>query len=451
MSRILWSLVLALSVAPRAKGAAGAVSFKGDVAPILVKQCQGCHGPEKSKGGYRLDTFERLTKPGESKAAPVTGGELGKSSIFKLITAADEADRMPQKADPLPAEQILVIRRWIEHGARFDGPDAAAPLASIVVGQEHPAPPEVYRLAVPVTAIAVSPDGKLLAAGGYNEVTLWDPADGRLVGRIKRVVERTYGLAFSPDGRTLAVAGGAPGTLGEVRLCDVERRDAGRVLDRITDVMLAVTWSPDGRHLAAGGADNAIRVFSIASGARETLIEQHADWVTALAYSADGSRLASASRDRSARVFDAGTGTMQGAFLGHEEAVFGVAWLPGGRLVASAGRDRKMRIWDPAEGKEDGKATGLGADPFKVEVASGRVFCALASGAIRVYSADKRELVQTLPAPGDCAYCVAVDATNGRIMAGYHSGYVRVYDVETGKLRHEFIASPGIGPKVKAR
>jgi WD40 repeat protein len=439
-------LILGLVVALPASGA-GAVSFRRDVAPILVKQCQGCHGPDKSKGGYRLDSFDRLTKPGESKTAPVVASQPGKSNLVRLISSADEDDRMPQKADPLPAGQVTLIRRWIEDGAKFDGPDASASLASIVPSQEHPAPPDAYRYPIPVTAIALSPDGKLLAAGGYNEVTLWDPTRGRLVGRIKRAAERTYGLAFSPDGKTLAVAGGVPGTLGEVRLCDVERPDGGRVLERIGDVMLAVRFSPDGKHLAAGGADNAIRVYALPGGARELLIEQHADWVTDLAYSPDGARLASASRDRSARVFDARTGAVQAAFLGHEEPVFGVTWLAGGKSLASAGRDRKVRFWDAGDAKELGKTTSVDAEPQKLAAGLGSVFCATSNGSVRVYSAKTREIVKTLTAPGDWAYCLAVDEDTKRVIVGYHSGHVRVFDPEAGKPVSEFVASPGFGSK----
>src|SRR5438105_3040652 len=71
------------------------VSFVRDVAPILVEQCQGCHGPDKSKGGYRLDTFDRLMTPGESQDRPVTAGKPAQSQIYQLITTGEEDDRMP--------------------------------------------------------------------------------------------------------------------------------------------------------------------------------------------------------------------------------------------------------------------------------------------------------------------------------------------------------------------
>jgi hypothetical protein len=419
----------------------GAVSFSREVAPILLKQCVGCHGAEKTKGKYRLDSFERLMKAGESKDLPVVAGKPGESAIYRLITAKDEEDRMPQKADPLPAGQVAVVRRWIEEGAKFDGPDGAAPLASMVEDLEHTAPPEVYRQPVAVTALAFRPDGGQLAVSGYHEVTLWDPADGKLLGRVKRLAERTTGLAFSPDGKLLAIAGGTPGTMGEVRLCEVG--SPGKVLERIGDVMLVVRFSPDGGRLAAGGADNAIRLYDVKSGKRELLIEQHADWVTDLAFSPDGTRLASASRDKSARIFDTKTGGMHAAFLAHEEPVFGVAWDAAGKNVFSAGRDRRIREWNASDVKPMGEITGFAAEPFRLETLEGMLFCSCADGVVREYSQEKRELVRAFPKMPEWVYCVAVDAKNRRVAAGCYNGEVRVWNADDGKLVSSFVAAPG--------
>jgi hypothetical protein len=436
-------LVLASAFLTRlAAHAAEPVSFRRDVAPILAGQCQGCHGAEKAKGNYRVDTFARLTAAGESRAAPVTAGDPTRSSLYRLVATADEDDRMPQKADPLPAAQVATIKRWIEGGARFDGPDPTAPIASLLTDAGHPSPPEVYRRPMPVTALAFSPDGRTIAAGGYHEVTLWSAADGKLAGRIPRVAQRTFALAFSPDGKRLAVAGGAPGVMGEVRVCDVDARSPGRVLERTADVVLAVRFSPDGARLAAGGTDNAVRVFDAASGKRELLIEQHADWVTDLAFSPDGASVATASRDKSARVFDAKTGATRSAFLGHEETVLAVAWGGEGRAVHTAGRDRKIRAWNPADGKQAGV---IDADAHRLASGRAAVF-AVVGRELRQYGEEKRELVRAWPA-GEWVQAVAVDAGRGRAATGDARGDVRVYAIEQGEAVLTFVAAPGYGKK----
>src|SRR5688500_12819933 len=103
--------------------AAEPVSFTRDIAPVLREKCLTCHGAEKAKGNYRLDTFELLNKPGSSKTAPIAPGKPSQSHLYELLTASDEDDRMPQKDEPLPKAQIAMIERWIREGAEFDGPD----------------------------------------------------------------------------------------------------------------------------------------------------------------------------------------------------------------------------------------------------------------------------------------------------------------------------------------
>lgn len=426
-----------------AENAPAPVSFVKDVAPILLEQCQKCHGPEKSKGGYRLDSFARLTRPGESKSPSLTPGTPEQSELYRLLTAPDEEDRMPKKSDPLPKAQIQLIKRWVEQGAKFDGPDPAAALSMIVTEPEQPAAPAVYQRPVPVTALAFSPDGQELAVGGYHEITFWDPSDGKLLARIPKLPQRIHGLAYAPDGRRLAAASGTPGTLGEVRLFDPVAHNAGRVLDRGTDVMLAARFSFDGARLAAGGADNAVRIYSVESGRRERVIEQHSDWVTDVAFSPDGTKLVSASRDKSARVFDVKTGSMLAAFLAHEEPVFGVTFGSDGKLIYSAGRDRRIRVWKAADAKPAGEVTGFEGEPFRLELSSGMLFSACADGIVRQFKEENRELVRAYPKASDWVYCLSIDVNHHRLAAGSYGGEVRTYDTESGALLNTFFAAPG--------
>src|SRR6266516_7395420 len=105
-----WVTLLAIAPAfgqeQKAEDAFAPVSFSKEIAPILVKKCVACHGPEKSKGHFRLDSFDRLMRAGESKSAPVLPSQPEQSELVRRLTAKDEDDRMPQKDDPLPAEQI---------------------------------------------------------------------------------------------------------------------------------------------------------------------------------------------------------------------------------------------------------------------------------------------------------------------------------------------------------
>lgn len=444
--RAFLTAVLVVAFCGIAAEASAPVSFAHDVAPILVKQCQSCHGPDKAKSQYRLDSFARLSTPGKSRAAPIVAGSPEKSELYRLISTTDEDDRMPQKADALPAAQVELIKRWIEQGAKFDSPDPAAPLASIAGGRAYPDPPAVYSRPVPITAIAFSPDGKELAAGGYREITFWNAQDGKLIHRIKGLPERIWGLAYSPDGKKIAVAAGEPGVCGELRMCDRDASTAGKTLERISDMMLAVRFSPDGKRIAAGGADNAARVFDAGTGKRQLLVEQHADWVTDVAFSPDGSKLATASRDRSARVFDTATGQMLAAHLGHQEPIFGIAWSDDGKEIYTVGRDPDLHVWYAADGNPISKAGGKvflsNTDSFRVAAAKGKVFTCSADGVVREFEQGKPSSAKSFPAAEDWVYCLALDPNGHRVAAGCHDGEVRVYDDQAGDLIGHFIASP---------
>lgn len=428
-----------------------AVSFQRQIAPILVEQCQSCHGPQKSKSNYRVDTFERLLKAGKSKDAPLVPKKPDDSPLFRLISSHDEDERMPQKADALPIEQVMLIRRWIEQGADFDGPDPTAPLASLIQDADEPLAPAIYEKPMPITAIAFSPDGKQLAASGYHEITLWDASDGKLLGRIQKLPERIWGLSWSPDGQKLAAACGTPGKRGELRLCDPAGDAPGKVLERIADMMLAVRFSPDGTRLVAGGADNALRVYDVASGKRQLLIEQHADWVTDVAFSPDGSRVVSASRDKSARVFDARTGATEAAYLEHEEPVFGVAFSNDGKFIFSAGRDRKIHVWRAADAKRVGQIAVPDSDPFKLLASNGLLYCCSSGGVVYAYSQDTRQPVCAFSRAPEWVYCLAMDPKHHRVAGGCYDGQVRLWDGESGKLQSQFLASPGAAALTPAR
>src|SRR3989441_7385775 len=449
LSRSVWSApsLLALSFAALPSAADQPLSFTNDIAPIFAQKCLTCHGPEKNKGGYRLHTFEFLLKPGSSKEPPITPGKPAASKLFQLITAADEDDRMPQKSEPLSAEQIARIRQWIAEDAKFDGPDTKASLTEIIPPIPQPDPPAAYARPAPITALAFSPDGAELAASGYHEITIWNAKSGELLRRIRNVAQRTLCLAYQPDGTFLGAAPGTRGRVGEVKLFDSKSGALVKVIATTADAMLAVTFSPDGSKLAAGGSDNTIRIFDAATGKLERIIEQHADWVTSLAFSHSGALLASASRDKSARLFDTQTGEMEHSYLGHGDYVFGVAFSIDDKRVFSCGRDRKVHVWGTGESKRDkaGEISGFEGDVLKVIVTSNAVFTCSADGSARQHSTGKGlELVRTFAGHGDVVYTLAFDEKTHRLATGSFDGKVRLWNTEDGELVLAFTAAPGL-------
>lgn len=95
------------------------VTFEKDIKPIFEKSCVKCHGAEKQKGKYRLDTLEAAIKGGENGEA-VIQGDGAKSPLVQSIARLDPDAAMPPdgKGDPLTAAQIGLVRAWIDQGAK---------------------------------------------------------------------------------------------------------------------------------------------------------------------------------------------------------------------------------------------------------------------------------------------------------------------------------------------
>ena len=426
--------------------AAEPVSFTREVAPILVRNCQACHGQREPKAEYQLLTFRNLLAPGESQSPPITPGKPGESYVYALLTATDDT-RMPKDGDALLPQQIEIVKRWIEEGAKFDGADETVLLASIIPKLPNPDPPAAYRHPFPVTAVAFHPSGNELAAAGYHEVTIWNPVDGTLLRRIKNVPERVHGLAYSNDGNVLVVSGGQPGVVGEVKLFNPADGTLLKDLLTTSDVCFRVAINAAGNKLAVACSDRSIRIFDLATGNLDRSIESHADWVVSVAWSPDGSKIASASRDRLAKVFKADTGESIHAFGLHNEPVHAVAFLPGGNRVISGGADKRARHWKLDDGQQSGEA-GFGGQVQDIITVGEKTFTAAADGNILQHRTENYAHTKTYNGYSDVIYAMAYHPATERLAAGCFNGEIRIMHAEAGNELIKFIAAPGYTPPV---
>lgn len=122
--RSLLTSVGCLAVLASAAPAAEQVDYLRDVKPILAKNCIGCHGAGKAKGKLRLDTAAMALKGGRSGAA-VVPGKSGESTLIQSVTDTGDVPKMPPKGR-LRADQVAVLKNWIEQGAKAPANEAAA-------------------------------------------------------------------------------------------------------------------------------------------------------------------------------------------------------------------------------------------------------------------------------------------------------------------------------------
>jgi WD40 repeat protein len=421
------------------------VSFKKDIAPLLLNNCLACHGPKKAEGGYRIDTFEKVMAAGDSSSPGFHAKDVDGSEAFRRLVSTDASERMPLDGDPLTADQIALFKRWIEEGATFDGTDPKAPVASYIPAPTHPAGPEKYSATMPITALAFSPDGNQLLAAGYHEVTVWNPNDGQLIRRIANVGQRTYGLSLSPDGQLLAVACGAPGRLGECRIFKLESGELVRVVGTTSDVVYDCQFSPAGDRIATAAADGTVRVFEVATGKEDLTITSHSDWVFAVAWSPDGSKLASASRDKTAKVYDAKTGDLQVTYSAHNKEVRGVMFHPDGAEVYSSGSDNKVQRWKIADAARTAEV-GFGGEVYKFSPGGEFFLTSSADQKVRQFNAKDQKQIREYPGAKDWVLAAAYHAGTKRIAGGTFDGQILVWNAEDGKQVTSFVAAPGFMP-----
>jgi WD40 repeat protein len=232
-------------------------------------------------------------------------------------------------------------------------------------------PLHAVLLAGDASAVAFSPDGKLLATGDQDGTArLWDVATGQQVGAAMQASSDTsegvQGVAFSPGGKLLATAG-ADGT---ARLWNVATgRQVGHPIsaDPHGD-LLGVAFSPGGKLLATAGADGTARLWN-ATTERQVLpaIQAVPPSVLApvwgVAFSPGGKLLATAGGNGLVRLWNVATGHQ----VGEPMSVAGtagigptsVAFSPNGSVLASEGPDLTVRFWDVATGRQFSRPTGI--------------------------------------------------------------------------------------------
>ena len=417
------------------------VSFSASIAPLLLENCQGCHGAKKAEGSYRVDTFELAFGEGDSGAIGFVAGSLDDSEAFRRILSDDVEERMPLERDALSRQQIELLQKWIEEGAKFDADNPQASLSDIVSRSVQPDPPEKYDHRVPVMALQFSHDGTRLYAGGYHEITVWNTADGALSQRIGNIGQRTSGLDLSPDGAWLVVADGSPGRSGSVRLVDVAAGQLKQVIGTARDLVLDVQFSPDGSRIAASTVESGLKVYSVADGKEQLVIASHSDWVTCVAWNSDGSRLVTGSRDKTCKLFDAETGELKLTYGGHGKPVRGVAFHPGGEEVYSSGSDNKVHRWKVADGAKSAEI-GFGNEVFQLAVTENHLFAVSADGTVRQFEVKENKEVHQFKGHSDWPLSVDFHAGTDRIASGGYDGEVRIWAPDQTDAVVSFTAAP---------
>lgn len=220
---------------------------------------------------------------------------------------------------------------------------SAPPLSS---GQERKIEPR-FRLDHDgrVTSVTFSSDGKLLATGcgATGKAVLWDLATGMKVRELAGGSDLVRRVSFSPDGKSLA-AGGRDKV---IHLWNVETGEETRQLAGHRDEICSVAFSPDGKSILSGELLGEMRLWEPATGeVRKVINPKMAVNVFHLEWSPDSRFFAIASTKSWVYLVDATTGKQIGELKGHAFYVTRVRFSADGKSVAAVGLDNTVRVWE---------------------------------------------------------------------------------------------------------
>lgn len=438
MMKTFLPFVLAASFtafASAADSTLAAPDYIRDVAPLFQTYCNGCHNAADREGKLSLEQFDHVLVGGKGGIVVVPG----RPELSRLLLVLDGREKplMPPEGNEAPkSEEIALLKRWIEAGAKGPAGKAVDPTVLNTPKIALTAPPRD-----PITAVAVSSTG-LTAIGSYGRVKLMSTADQATVREFSGLRGQVVDLEFSRDGKLLLAAGGEPGVFGEARLYNTTDGALVRTFTGHRDSLYAASIAADPRTIATASYDQTVKLWNTASGKEVRTLVGHNGAVFDIAFNSAGAILASAGADRTVKLWDVATGARLDTFSQATKEQNAVAFSPDGKTVVSGGADNRLRVYRISPTAKENTnpliETRYAHEGPVLKIVFSPDGKTLASSGedrtVRVWDAATMREVKALEKQADWATGLAFTADGKSLVVGRTDGTQAVYDVTSGKI-----------------
>ncbi|PQO25715.1 hypothetical protein C5Y96_23165 [Blastopirellula marina] len=324
--------------------AADSPTYTKDVEPLLRKYCVGCHSDVEPEAELSLHTFKSLQ--GNSSEGPLLKPGDPTASQLTAVMLGSTEPKMPPEDEPQPSQdEINRIVEWIKAGAPKGDSSADSPWKLAV-------DPIASSASVrPVSALAVSPDGKLIAIGRYGHVALFQLDEQGSYDAANPLTEiaglpgKVTSLNFNREGNQIAIASGVTGLAGYAAIYATDTGKQKKAFEGHADILFDAEISPDGKTLATCGYDRKIVLWDIESGKSLHELTGHNGAVYDVGFSPDSQFLVSGSADDTCKVWRVSDAMRLDTLPQPLKEVYCCAFSPDGNTIVAGGADNNLRVW----------------------------------------------------------------------------------------------------------